>query len=87
MWMITGCSQDASSSSYLNYKPAAQLLSVLSVSFQSRIGQVKEARVQLSDCTGAGTMQVILLWSESCCSFITPARFGLQPWSAGCGMG
>lgn len=84
MWMITGCSQGASSSSCLNYKPVAQLLSI---SLKSRTGRVKEACVQLSDGTGAGTMPVMFLWSECWCSFITPAGFGTQSRSAGCGMG
>lgn len=38
------------------------------------MGQVKEAWVQLC----AGTMPVIFLWSVGA-SFITAARFGIQP--------
>lgn len=63
MWMITGCSQGASSSScqHVNYKPVARLLSV---SHKSRMRVLTEACVQLPDRTGASTVTGKFLWSE-----------------------
>lgn len=60
---------------------------LVSISLQSILQQVMEPCVQLSDGTTAATAEVIFLWSERWCSFITLARFGIRPRSVGCGMG
>lgn len=55
------------------------------VSHKTRLKQVKEPCAQPSDDTGASIMPKSHSHGlSSSCSFITPARFGIQPWSAGC---